>query len=119
MEDGTPFSFETANIAGEQIRVQLLSLVHAQWKEIGLHAEINLVDVGTMFGKMHPNNDFETSYSYIARYVDPDFGDLYLDREKYNNRRNYTGFSDPRVDIRIMDGSTYLPDLIPMSPPRG
>jgi len=100
--DGTPFKFETANIAGEQIRVQLLSLIHAQWKEIGLHAEINLVDVGTMFGDMHPNNKFETSYSYIARYVDPDFGDLYLDRERYNNKSNYTGFSSERVDELII-----------------
>lgn len=102
VEDGTPFKFETANIAGEQIRVQLLSLVHAQWKGIGLEAEINLVDVGTMFGNMHPNNEFETSYSYIGRYVDPDIGDLYLDRDKFSNRSNYVGFSNPKVDDLIV-----------------
>jgi len=102
VEDGTPFKFETANLAGEQIRVQLLSLVHAQWKEIGLAAEINLVDVGTMFGDMHPNNNFETSYSYIARYVDPDFGGLYLDRDRFDNRANYVGFNNERVDELIL-----------------
>ena len=102
VEDGTPFEFETANLAGEQIRVQLLSLVHAQWKEIGLAAEINLVDVGTMFGDMHPNNNFETSYSYIGRYVDPDFGDLYLDRDRFDNRSNYVGFNNERVDELII-----------------
>lgn len=100
--DGTPLKFETANIPGEQIRVQLLSLVHAQWKEIGIQAEINLVDVGTMFGRMHPNNDFETSYSYIGRYVDPNIGDLYLDRDRYNNRNNYVGYSNPRVDELVV-----------------
>jgi peptide/nickel transport system substrate-binding protein len=102
VEDGTPFKFETANIAGEQIRVQLLSLVHAQWKDIGLDVEINLVDVGTMFGNMHPNNEFETSYSYIGRSVDPDIGSLYLDRDKFENRNNYVGFSDPKVDELIV-----------------
>lgn len=102
VEDGTPFKFETANIAGEQIRVQLLSLVHAQWKEIGLEAEINLVDVGTMFGDMHPNNNFETTYSYIGRYVDPDIGSLYLDREKFNNKNNYVGYSNAKVDDLIV-----------------
>jgi len=102
VEDGTPFEFETANIPGEQIRVQLLSLVHAQWKDIGIAAEINLVDVGTMFGDMHPNNNFETSYSYIGRYVDPDIGSLYLDRDKFNNKNNYVGFSDPKVDELIV-----------------
>jgi peptide/nickel transport system substrate-binding protein len=102
VEDGTPFKSETANIAGEQIRVQLLSLVHAQWKDIGLEVEINLVDVGTMFGNMHPNNEFETSYSYIGRSVDPDIGSLYLDRDKFNNLNNYVGFSDPKVDELIV-----------------
>jgi peptide/nickel transport system substrate-binding protein len=102
VDDGTPFKFETANIAGEQIRVSLLSLVHAQWKEIGLEAEINLVDVGTMFGDMHPNNNFETSYSYIGRYVDPDIGTLYLDRDKFGNRSNYVGYSNPKVDDLIV-----------------
>jgi peptide/nickel transport system substrate-binding protein len=102
VEDGTPLSFETANIAGEQIRVQLLSLIHAQWKELGIDAEINLVDVGTMFGDMHPNNNFETSYSYIGRYADPDIGNLYLDRDTYENRNNYVGYSNPQVDELIL-----------------
>jgi peptide/nickel transport system substrate-binding protein len=102
VDDGTPLSFETANIAGEQIRVQLLSLIHAQWKELGIDAEINLVDVGTMFGDMHPNNNFETSYSYIGRYADPDIGALYLDRETYGNNANYVGYSNPRVDELIL-----------------
>jgi peptide/nickel transport system substrate-binding protein len=102
VDDGTPLSFETANIAGEQIRVQLLSLVDAQWKELGIDASINLVDVGTMFGDMHPNNNFETSYSYIGRYADPDIGALYLDREKFGNNANYTGYSNPRVDELIL-----------------
>jgi peptide/nickel transport system substrate-binding protein len=82
--------------------VQLLSLVHAQWKDIGLEAEINLVDVGTMFGNMHPNNEFETSYSYIGRSVDPDIGGMYLDRDKFSNLNNYVGFSDPKVDELIV-----------------
>lgn len=102
VEDGTPFKFDTANIAGEQIRVQLLSLIHAQWKELGIDAEINLVDVGTLFGNMLPNNELDTGYSYIGRYADPDIGGLYLDRDTYNNRANYSGYSNPKVDELIL-----------------
>ena len=102
VEDGTPFSFETANLVGQQIRIQLLSLIHAQWKQLGLDAEINLVDVATMFGDMHPNNNFETSYSYIGRYADPDIGALYLDREEFSNKGNYVGYSNPKVDELIL-----------------
>jgi len=102
VEDGTPLHFDIANIAGEEIRVTLLSLVIAQWKEVGIDAEINLVDVGKMFGEMHPNNDFRVSYSYIGRYVDPDIGSLYLDRDRFNNRDNYVGYSNERVDELII-----------------
>ena len=102
VEDGTRFSFETANIAGEQVRIDLLSLIHAQWREVGVEAEINLVDVGTLFGDMLPNNRFETAYSYIGRYADPDFGGLFLDREEFGNMANYTGYSNPEVDDLIL-----------------
>jgi peptide/nickel transport system substrate-binding protein len=102
VEDGTPLAFETANIAGEQIRVQLLSLIDAQWKQVGIDATINLVDVGTLFGNMLPNNDFQTSYSYIGRTADPDIGAMYLDRDKYNNKSNYSGYSNPQVDELIL-----------------
>jgi ABC-type transport system substrate-binding protein len=105
--DGTLLKFETANIAGEQIRVQLLSLVHAQWKEIGVQAEIRLVDVGTLFGNMLPNNQFQTAYSYIGRYVDPNIDDLYLDRDKFGNKSNYSGYSNPKVDeLMVASGQT-------------
>jgi len=105
--DGTPLKFEIANIAGEQIRVQLLSLVQAQWKEVGVQAEIRLVDVGTLFGNMLPNNQFQTGYSYIGRYVDPNIDDLYLDRDKYGNKSNYSGYSNPKVDeLLVASGQT-------------
>jgi peptide/nickel transport system substrate-binding protein len=108
VDDGTPFELDIANIAGEQIRVQLLSLVQAQWKEVGVDAELNLVDVGTMFGDMHPNNNFRTSYSFIGRNADPDFGSLYLDRDRFENRNNYTGFSNERVDELILCTQTTV-----------
>jgi len=102
VDDGTPFKFDTANIAGQQIRIQLLSLIHAQWKQIGLDPQLNLVDVGTLFGDLLPNNTLQTAYSYIGRYADPDIGDLYLDRVKYNNNANYTGYNNPTVDELIL-----------------
>jgi peptide/nickel transport system substrate-binding protein len=98
VKDGTPLKFETASIAGEQVRAQLLALVHAQWKEIGVQAEVRLVDVATMFSNMHPNNNFQSTYSYIGRTPDPDISALYLDRTKFNLKTNYTGYSNPKVD---------------------
>ena len=36
--------YQGDRIAGEQIRIQVLSLAHAQWKEIGVKAEIKQAD---------------------------------------------------------------------------
>lgn len=98
VKDGTPFQFETTTIAGEQIRVQLLSLVIAQWKEIGVLGQLRLVDAATQQSTMLTNNNFQTAYSYSGQYPDPDLSRLYLDRTKYNNKLNYSGYSNPKVD---------------------
>src|SRR5205823_1674760 len=62
--DGTPLKFEIGNITGEQIRVQVLSIITAQWKAIGVQADIHNMDVATMFGKLLPANDFDMTYSF-------------------------------------------------------
>jgi len=100
--DGTPLKFELANITGEQIRVQVLSIILAQWKDVGVKAEIHNMDVATMFGKLLPSNDFDMTYSFIGRSEDPDIGGLYLDRTKFNNKSNYGNYSNPKVDDLIL-----------------
>ena len=52
--EGKRLSFEIANIAGEQERVQVLSFIQQQWKQIGVEAKIRAVDVGQMWGNMLP-----------------------------------------------------------------
>ncbi len=76
-------TFELMNIAGELERIQILSFVQGQWKNIGVEARIRNVDVATMFGRALPRREFEMAYSYIGRLVDPaDLVSLYLCPDK-------------------------------------
>jgi peptide/nickel transport system substrate-binding protein len=47
-------SFKISNIPGEQERVQVLSTAIAQWKQIGIDAQIDSVDVAAMWGNLLP-----------------------------------------------------------------
>jgi len=78
VREGKRLSVEVANIGGEQERVQVLSFIQQQWKQIGVEARIRTVDVGTMWGSMLPKRQFEMAYSYTGRLPDPDMSTHYL-----------------------------------------
>jgi peptide/nickel transport system substrate-binding protein len=68
---GLKLSFDLLNIAGEQERVQILSFVQAQWKDIGVNMNLKNVDVATMWGNALPKGTYDMAYSYSGRYADP------------------------------------------------
>lgn len=91
-------SFELLNIAGEQERVQILSFIQNQWKDIGIEARIKNVDVATMWGKQLPAGQYDMAYSYSGRYADPaDLAQHYLCPEK-RPTTNWGRYCDPVLD---------------------
>lgn len=100
-KDGEPLTFEILNIAGEQERVQILSFIQAQWREIGVNAEIANVDVGAMWGNALPNRDYDMAYSYTGRTADPDMSTHYLSPE-LGSGNNFAGYSNPDVDELLL-----------------
>jgi peptide/nickel transport system substrate-binding protein len=101
-KDGNKLSFEIMNIAGEQERVQILSFIQRQWKEIGVDAKIKMADVATMWGNALPKRTYEMAYSYTGRQADPDISGWYLSPNK-NPQYNYAGYSNPDVDKMLTD----------------
>src|SRR5262249_16126919 len=71
-------TFVLMNIAGEQERLQILTFIQRQWKEIGVDAQIKNVDVGTMFGNALPKRQFQMAYSFVGRNADPEMSSLFL-----------------------------------------
>lgn len=96
-KDGNKLSFEILNIAGEQERVQILSFIQAQWKDIGVDAKIKAVDVGTMWGNALPKRDYQMAYSYTGRQADPDVAGWYMSPDR-KPAYNFAGYSNPQVD---------------------
>jgi peptide/nickel transport system substrate-binding protein len=99
--EGRRLSFELANIGGEQERVQVLSFIQQQWKQIGVEARIRTVDVGTMWGSMLPKRQFEMAYSYTGRLPDPDMSTHYLSPE-LKPTTNFPGYSNAEVDRLLL-----------------
>jgi peptide/nickel transport system substrate-binding protein len=97
-------SFELMNIAGEQERVQVLSFVQRQWKEIGVDARIKMVDVGTMWGQGLPKRNYDMAYSYSGRNADPEIGSHYLSPE-HQPTNNFAGYANPEVDQVLLASS--------------
>jgi peptide/nickel transport system substrate-binding protein len=100
-KDGKRLSFEIANIAGEQERVQVLSFIQQQWKQIGVEAKIRAVDVGQMWGRMLPQRQFEMAYSYTGRLPDPDMSSHYLSPE-LKPTTNFPGYANAEVDKLLL-----------------
>jgi peptide/nickel transport system substrate-binding protein len=101
VREGKRLSFELANIGGEQERVQVLSFIQQQWRQIGVEARIRTVDVGTMWGRMLPRREFEMAYSYTGRLPDPDMSSHYLSPE-LKPTTNFPGYSRAEVDRLLL-----------------
>ena len=99
-KDGVKLSYKIINIAGEQERVTILTAVAANWKKIGVNAEIELVDVAKMWGDQLPNHTFELGYSYSGMTADPDISNMFFCPEN-KPTTNFAGYCDPQVDEYI------------------
>ncbi len=97
-KDGKKLSFDLLNIAGEQERVQILSFIQQQWKDIGVQMNLKNVDVATMWGNALPKGTYDMAYSYSGRYADPaDITQHYLCPEK-KPTTNWGQYCNPTLD---------------------
>jgi peptide/nickel transport system substrate-binding protein len=97
---GVKLSYKIVNIAGEQERVTILTAIIANWKKIGVNAEIELVDVGKMWGDLLPNKTFEMGYSYSGLTADPDLSNMFYCPAN-SPVSNYASYCNATVDAAI------------------
>lgn len=104
-KDGQRLSFEILNIAGEQERVQILSFIQNQWKDIGVEAKLKNVDVATMWGNAMPKGEYQMGYSYSGRLADPqDMAQHYLCPER-KPTTNWGRYCNPKVDELLIQAN--------------
>ncbi len=107
-KDGKKLSFDLLNIAGEMERVQILSFIQQQWKDIGVNMNLKNVDVATMWGNALPKGTYDMAYSYSGRYADPaDITQHFLCPEK-KPTTNWGRFCNPKLDDVLLGAQATM-----------
>jgi peptide/nickel transport system substrate-binding protein len=82
-------------------------VIQEQLKQIGINAELSLVDTGTMLSQVYEEHDFDMAVTGDSAYVDPN--SILFNNFRTGEGGNFVGYSNPEVDplldeaIRITD----------------
>ena len=82
-------------------------VIQEQLKAIGVNAELNLVDTGTMIQQVYTDHEYDMAVTGDSAYVDPSA--ILLNNFKTDEGGNFAGYSNPEVDA-LVDQGTVLTD---------
>lgn len=77
-------------------------VVQEQLRQIGINAELNLVDTGTMSQVVYIDKDYDMTVTGDSGFVDPN--GLILNNFKSDEGGNFVNYNNPEVDELIMEG---------------
>ena len=77
-------------------------VMQEQLKQIGINAELVMLDAGTMIDTVYVNKDFDLAVTGTSGYVDPH--GLMLDNFGTGSGGNFVGYSNAEVDDLIVQG---------------
>jgi peptide/nickel transport system substrate-binding protein len=76
--------------------------VQEQLKQIGIDAELNLLDTGSIIQTVYTDFDFDMTVTGDSSYVDPN--SLVYRNFKTGESSNFSQYSDPEMDELIVNG---------------
>jgi peptide/nickel transport system substrate-binding protein len=79
-------------------------VMQEQLKQIGINAELVMLDAGTMIDTVYVQKDFDIAVTGTSGYIDPH--GLVLDNFGTGSGGNFVGYSNPEVDDLIVQGKT-------------
>jgi peptide/nickel transport system substrate-binding protein len=71
-KDGRPLALEVLNIAGEAERLQVVQIVQAGWRMVGIDAKIRTID-GPAFPPTMGKGEFQVAYGWFGEEQEPVF----------------------------------------------
>jgi peptide/nickel transport system substrate-binding protein len=71
-KDGRPLTLEILNIAGEAERLQIVQIVQAGWRQLGVDARIRNID-GPAFPPTMSKGEFQVAYGWFGEEQEPVF----------------------------------------------
>ncbi|MGH7267859.1 MAG: ABC transporter substrate-binding protein [Candidatus Rokuibacteriota bacterium] len=86
-KDGRPLALEILNIAGEAERLQVVQIVQAGWRQLGVDARIRTID-GPAFPPTMAKGEYQVAYGWFGEEPEPVFN-LWLGTnwQRYRNEQ--------------------------------
>ncbi|HRA48514.1 MAG TPA: ABC transporter substrate-binding protein [Thermomicrobiales bacterium] len=78
------------------------TVIQEQLKQIGIEADLNLIDNGTMIAQVYGSHDFDLTVTGTSAYVDPH--GLFLNNFASTSGGNFVSYNNPEVDSLIAQG---------------
>lgn len=100
--DGFSTSLQVTTAYGEQV-IRMAQWIIEDLKEIGIEAELEILDYATFFGHRWPNLEYDFIFTFQTPFQEADEW-LYVQHHT-NGSRNWMGISDPDLDEMIEEQS--------------
>lgn len=71
-KDGKPLILEILNIAGEAERLQVVQIVQAGWRQLGVDARVRMID-GPAFPPTMAKGEYQVAYGWFGEELEPVF----------------------------------------------
>lgn len=91
-KDGVPFSFKVATNAGNSRRIDVAQIVQQQWKQLGVDAQIQMVESNTFFNELTKKN-FQATVSGWSIGLSADLTTLWGRGSPFN----FVSYDDPQT----------------------
>jgi len=106
--DGKPFHIELL-VNDAQNRIDVVTLVQAQLKHVGVDVDLRVLEYGTYVGRVMAT-DFDAAFVEWKVPTKVDLTGLFHTRSMRPNGFNFVSYSNPEVD-RLIDDALSMPDM--------
>lgn len=111
LDDGTPFSFELGAPANPPLYGQVAQVVQQNLQQIGIEANINLVDFGVFFSTyLSGTSDYVMGVSGWFNLVFPPQAEYEANLVSTGPNTQYTHFNNPELDELVAEAATTFDD---------
>jgi peptide/nickel transport system substrate-binding protein len=100
---GQPFRFTLLTNAGNQRRMDVMTIVQQQWRRVGIDARLQTLETNTFFDRLTQKN-FEAVVAGWGVAVSPDISSLW----RPDNPFNFVSYENPEV-LRLFDLALQQP----------
>ncbi len=103
-KDGKPFSFTLISNFGNDQRKQACEIVQRRLADVGIDANVRLVEWGTFLKEFIDKRRFEAVCLAWQLGRDPDVYDIFHSSKRAPGQFNFVGYSNPEVDRLLEEG---------------